>query len=31
VPFLERVHQLRAEGRIEPIVPRMLLQEAATA
>jgi hypothetical protein len=31
VPFLERVQKLRAEGRIEPILPRMVLQEAATA
>lgn len=31
VPFLDRVSELRAEGRIEPILPRMLLQEAATA
>ena len=31
VPFLERVHELRAEGRIEAILPRVLLQEAATA
>jgi hypothetical protein len=31
VPFLDRVSELRAEGRIEPILPRMLLHEAATA
>lgn len=31
VPLLDRVSELRAEGRIEPILPRMLLQEAATA
>jgi hypothetical protein len=31
VPFLDRVSKLRAEGRIEPILPRLLLQEAATA
>ena len=31
VPFLDRVSELRAQGRIEPILPRMLLQEAATA
>ena len=31
VPFLDRVSELRAEGRIETIVPRLLLQEAATA
>ena len=32
VPFLDRVSELRAEGRIEPVLPRtLLLQKAATA
>lgn len=32
VPFLDRVDELRAEGRIEAVLPRtLLLQEAATA